>query len=271
MRKPFRCTARPELKTSSLVVGWHRDTGNVAPMVTDFLNSSLGSRVFCEIEPREFFSFGGVSVEADIIQFPESSFFYNEKTNIVVFKSDQPNFQHYKFLNTVLDIAEQFCHVKELYTISGFLSPSSLHDSPRRILSVFNQPAFREELQGYGLEDMTWEGPPAISSYLLWVAGRRGIPGVSLWPEIPFYLGAHEDPRSAKSLISFIDKRFGLKFDLTGFDSMIQEQEKKITLLRQGNAEIDQVLKLLENGIPLDEEEQLKLVKEIYTCLKKEC
>jgi len=269
MKKPFKCSGRPELKTSSLVVGWNKDTGSVAPAVINFLNEKLGGQMFCEIEPLDFFSFGGVAVEADIIQFPESTFFYNEKTHIVFFKSDQPNFQHYKFLNAVLDIAEHFCNVKELYTISGFVS-SFVHTSPRRILSVFNQPAFREELQGYGLENMTWEGPPAISSYLLWIAGRRGLPGVSLWPEIPFYLGAHEDPKSVKSLLSFFDGRFDLNLDLTEFDSMIQEQDTKIALLRQESNEIDQYLKLMESGISLDEEEQLKLAREIYSCLKKQ-
>jgi proteasome assembly chaperone (PAC2) family protein len=268
MKKPFKCIARPKLKTASLVVGWNKDTGNVAPTVIEFLNRQLGGQMFCEIEPADFFSFGGAAVNADIIQFPESTFFYNEKTNIVFFKSDQPNFQHYKFLNTVLDIAEQFCNVKELYTISGFVS-SFVHTSPRRILSVFNLPDFRKKLQGYGLEGMTWEGTPAISSYLLWIARRRGLPGVSLWPEIPFYLGAHEDPQSVKSSLSFLDSRFDLNLDLTEFDSMIQEQDKKIALLRQENAEIDQYLKLLESGISLDEEEQLKLAREIYSFLKK--
>ena len=164
MKKPFKCTSRPKLETSSLVVGWNKDAAKVGPSVIDFLNRTLEGQLFCELEPLDFFSFGGAAVESDIIQFYESKFFYNKKTNIVFFKSDQPNFQHYKFLNTVIDIAEQFCNVKEVYTINGFVS-SLVHTSPRRILSVFNLPDFREELQGYGLEDMTWEGSPAMSSY----------------------------------------------------------------------------------------------------------
>ena len=268
MKKPFKCFARPKLKTSSLVVGWNKDTAKVGPSVIDFLNRTLGGQMFCEIEPLDFFSFGGAAVEDDIIQFPESSFFYNEKANIVLFKSDQPHYEHYRFLNTVLDIAEQFCNVTELYTVNGFVS-SFVHTSPRRILSVFNLPEFSEELSGYGLEDMTWEGPPAISSYLLWIARRRGLPGISLWPEIPFYLGAHEDPQSVKTSLSFLARRFHLTLDLTEFDSIIQEQNKKISRLRQENSEIDRYLKLLESGISLDEEEQLKLAREIYSLLKK--
>ena len=268
MKKPFNLITKPSLKNSSLIVGWNKDTGKVAPTVVEFLNEKLGSQMFCDISLNDFFSFGGVAVEDDIIQFPESKFFYSQEKNIVVFKSDQPNFQHYKFLNTVLDVAEQFCNVKELYTISGFVS-SFVHTAPRKIFSVFNIPEFRNKLQGYGLEDMTWEGPPAISSYLLWIANRRRLPGVSLWPEIPFYLGAHVDPQSIKNTLSFLDHRFHLNLDLQDFDREIMEQDEKITFLRNKNVEINQYLKLLESGLPLDEEEQIKLAREIYTLLKK--
>jgi len=268
MKKPFKYTMHPSFKNPSLIVGWNKDTGSVAPSVINFLNEKLGGQMFCEIEPEDFFSFGGVAVEDDIVQFPECKFFYNEKKNVVFLKSDQPNFQHYKFMNTVLDIADQFCNVKELYTISGFVA-SCVHNAPRRIFSVFNLPEFRQRLHGYGLEDMTWEGPPAISSYFLWIAGSRGLPGLSLWPEIPFYLGAHEDLQSIKCTLSFLDRRFHLNLDLSEIDRAIREQNEKITLLRQENAEIDQYLRLLESGLSLDEEEQLKLAREIYSLLKK--
>jgi hypothetical protein len=35
---------------------------------------------------------------------------------------------------------------------------------------------------------MDWEETPAISTYLLWAARKRGIPGAGLWLQIPFYL-----------------------------------------------------------------------------------
>jgi proteasome assembly chaperone (PAC2) family protein len=267
MKKPFKCLFEPSFKNPSLIVGWNKDAGKVSPMVMDFLNEKLNGRMFCEIEPENFFSFGGIAVEDDIAQFPESKFFYLEQINVVVFKSDQPHAQHYQFLNTVLDIAKNICHVRELYTVSGFVS-SLVHTSPRNLFSVFNLPEFKERFLGYGLADLTWEGPPAMSTYLLWIARTRGLPGLSLWPEIPFYLGAHEDPQSVKNTLVFLNKRFRLNIDLKDFDNAILKQDEKISLLRQENDEIDQYLKLLESGLQLEEEEQLKLAREIYSYLK---
>ncbi|GAI44774.1 unnamed protein product, partial [marine sediment metagenome] len=106
---------------------------------------------------------------------------------------------------------------------------------------------------------MTWEGPPAISSYLLWLAKRRDIPGISLWPEIPFYLAAGEDPTAIKLTLSFLDSRFSLGLDLGELDSDIGNQNEKIARLREEDAEIDEYINRLESGLSLNEEEQVRL------------
>ena len=186
----------------------------------------------------------------------------------MIFRSDEPEFEDYKFLNSILDFAEHHCQAKELYTLSGTISLIA-HTHPRRILAVFNQPEFKENLQGYGLVEMTWEGPPAISSYLLWVAKRRGIPGVSLWPEIPFYLATREDPHAIKLTLSFLNRRFNLGLDLGGFDLEIRDQDEKIAQLRRENTEINKYISQLESGFGLDEDEQLKLAEEVYELLGK--
>ncbi len=268
MKGPYRFSSYPKFEKPCLIVGWRNDTGILAQKVIQFLNERLSGQQFCRIEPAGFFTFSGVAVEDDVAQFPESNFFFTERKDLLLFLSDQPDFEHYRFLNTVLDIAEDYCKIQELYTISGMVS-SSAHTAPRRIFTVFNKPEIRETLQGYGLEEMTWEGPPAISSYLLWIAQKRGISGISIWLEIPFYLAAIEDPLATKLILAFLNKRFDLNLNLEIFDIEIMEQNDKIEWLRKGDAEIHQYISLIESGIQLDEESQLKLVKEIYEVLKK--
>jgi proteasome assembly chaperone (PAC2) family protein len=132
------------------------------------------------------------------------------------------------------------------------------------MLTVFNKAELKERLQGYGLENMTWEGPPAISSYLLWLAKRRGIPGASLWPEIPFYLATREDPQAMKLTLSFLNRRFNLGMSLGGFDLEIRTLNEKIAELRKKDGEINEYISMLESGLRLDEEEQLKLAEKVY-------
>jgi proteasome assembly chaperone (PAC2) family protein len=268
-KNPLEIYKSPKLHSPSLIVSWQtRDIGKLGLKVIDFLNEKLGGREIAEIKPLGFFTFGGVRFKDDLIQVPESKFWACEKDNLLTFKSDEPIFEHYPFLNLVLDFAEHHCHAKELYTISGAVSYIA-HTNPRRILTVFNQPELKKSLQGSGLENMTWEGPPAISSYLLWLAKRRGIPGASLWPEIPFYLATREDPQAIKLTLSFLNKRFNLGLNLGEFDLEIRDQNEKIVQLRKENAEINKYINMLESGLRLDEEEQLKLAEKVYELLGK--
>ncbi len=115
---------------------------------------------------------------------------------------------------------------------------------------------------------MTWEGPPAISSYLLWLAKRRDIPGISLWPEIPFYLAAGEDSAVTKLVLSFLDRRFSLGLDLGELDSDIGNQNEKIAQLREQNTEINEYINRLESGLSLNEEEQVRLARAVYELLE---
>ena len=264
----FEIHQASRLRNPSLIVGWqNHDAGKLSSKVIHFLNEKLGGQKIAEIKPPGFFPLGGAAFKDNFIQVSESEFWACEKSDLLIFKSEEPKYEWSKFLNAVLDFAKHYCQAKELYTISG--TPSlAAHTAPRRILTVYNQPEFQKMLQGYGLEDMTWEGPPAMSSYLLWLAGRRGMPGVSLWPEIPFYLAAREDPAAIKLALSLLDRRFNLELDLGELDPEIRNQNGKIAQLREENAEINEYINQLESGLSLNEEEQVKLAREVYDLLE---
>ena len=269
MKDIFKFSERPQFENPSLIVGWNEDAGRLSPKVIDYLNRQMKGESFCEIEPAGFFPLGAVAIENDVAQFPESKFYYSQKDNLVIFKGNEPQFAGYGFLNAILDLAERYCNAKELFTINGTVSAVA-HTNPRRILAVFNQQALQKKLRGYGLEDMDWQGPPATSSYLLWVAEKRGIPGASLWPEIPFYLAACEDFQAIRLTLSFLDKRFNLGLDLTELDEQIRQQDVKIDRLRQEDSEINRYIGTLEGGLSLSEDEQMGLIKGITELLKQQ-
>lgn len=130
----FKVYGKRELQDSSLIVGWSEDAANLGTRVIDYLNNKLGAEEFGEIEPMDFFPLGGVSVEDDIVQFPESKFYCSYEKNLLIFKSNAPRAEWHKFLSSVLDVAEHYCHVKELYAIGGMVSLSA-HTSPESCYS----------------------------------------------------------------------------------------------------------------------------------------
>jgi proteasome assembly chaperone (PAC2) family protein len=268
MKELVNIRSRPELENASLIIGWQEDAGKLGPKVIDFLNEHIKGKSFGEIEPEKFFPLGGVAIDNDIAQFPLSRFYAGTRKDLVIFESHQPPHERYGFLNSVLDVGQYYCKIKELYTVSGTIAPIA-HTTPRRLLAVFNQPEFKRGLRGFELEDMAWEGPPAINSFLIWLAQKRGIPGVSLWPQVAFYLAATEDLKAEKSVLSFFNGRFDLGLDFTGLDFQIKAQSEKLARLRREEPEIDKYIRTLEVGLSLNEEEQLKLARGVTGFLNK--
>ena len=258
-----------DLQRPFLLVSWQtRDFGKVASRVMDRLIEETAGIEVAEIKPQGFFSFGGVRFQNDLVKVPEGIFRASEKKNLLMLKSDEPEFEHYQFLTTLLEFAVSHYQVRKIYTLNGTVSFTA-HTLPRRILTVFNQPELKEELHGDGLEALTWEGPPALSSYLLWTARGKGIPAASLWLEVPFYLAGGEDPQAIKTALSFLDRQFDLELNLGSFDGKIRDQSERLSQLRKENVDVDQWIHLLEAGEMLEEEDQSKLTKEVRDCLSR--
>ena len=256
-----------EFENPTLIVAWDEDAGKLGPKVIEYINRKLNAKSFCEVEPTGFFSLEGVAIENDIAQFPEGKFYNCGRNDLVVFKSNEPRFERHKFLDDLCDLAQRYCKIRQVYTLGGTVS-SVVHTDSRRILAVFNQEQIQQELSGLGLENMNWQGPPAISSFLLWVAQRKSIPGVSLWTEIPFYLAAGEDFHAIRATLSFLDKRFGLSLDLAELDEQIRRQDAKIDQLRQNDVQIDRCIGMLESKLALSADEQVELSKKVAEALE---
>jgi proteasome assembly chaperone (PAC2) family protein len=262
-RQPFKLFAKPKLESSSLVVAWNQDVGKIGVNVADYLNRKLKSRKLAEISPEGFFSLGGVSVEDDVAQFPESKFYLCPGKSLVVLRSDIPRHDWYEFLNVALDIAEKYCKVKEIYTIGGMVSPGA-HTTPRVLLSVANSAEMKKTLSRHDIvSDMDYETRddqrPTFSSFLLWAAKRRNIAGASFWVPIPFYLLSVEDPQALKNVIEFFNRHLGLNIDFADLDGEVARQGKEIAQMRSKFPELDGYISRLESnlGLTVDESEKL--------------
>jgi len=270
----FKILQEIQFQSPSLVIGWKRDTSKLGSKVIDYLNKKLGGNEFCEIELNRFFSFGGVAVEDNVIQYPESKFYACEKSNLLIFKADPPQYEWYKFLSSVIDVAEHYAKVKEIYTIGGMVGLTA-HTQPREMFAVFNSIEMKNSLSSYNLgKKVDYQTPygqrPTLSSFLLWVAKRRNIPAVNLWIPIPFYLVAVEDAKAQKIALEFFDRRFNLGIDLRELDEEIRRQNEKIAQVRICSSEVDGYINKLENNQDLSEEENEKLIKEMEEVFKRD-
>lgn len=269
----FKIFGKKDLRTSSLIVGWKEDVANLGTKVIDYLNEKLRTEELGEIEPIDFFPLGGIAVENDIAQFPESRFYCSYEKNVVIFKSNAPRAEWHKFMNSVLDVAEHYCHIKELYTIGGMVTLNA-HTSPRELLAVSNLPGMKNVLNQYHLDiGMDYETPPGqrptLSSFLLWVAKNREIPAASLWVPIPFYLIAAEDVAACRNVVNYFNKSLALGIDTKDLDDAVARQNEKLAEIRFSFPEVDSYIKNLERNVALSQEDSEKLAKDIEEYLKR--
>jgi len=269
---PIKIYKEPDLRRSSLVLGWSEEVGNLGRKATGYLNRKLKGQEFAEIEPEDFFPLGGVAIEGNLAQFPESKFYACHEHELVVFQSDSPGAEWYRFLNSVLDVAEHRCRVKELYIIGAMVSFSA-HTAPRELLAVVNSAEMKEVLSQYDLaKDMDYQTlpgeRPTLNSFLLWIAKGRNIPGVSLWVPIPFYLAAMEDAQAQKKVLSFLNERLDLKIDFGDLDQKIRKQNEQLARVRSRLPQIDDYINRLESNLTLSEEENGELIKKIEDFLR---
>ncbi len=272
MREQLKFSGHPELKHPSMVVGWNVDASSLGSRVIEYLNRKLGGQVFCEIEPVDFFPFGGVAIEDNLIQFPESRFYACPKHDMLLFLSDQPSSDYYQFLNLVLDVAGQYYHVKEIHAIGGMVSLGA-HTAPRQLLGTFSSPEFKEAFSQYDLTSrLDYETPPGhrptLNSFLLWAARKRNIPAVSLWVPVPFYLVAVDDTKARKRILAFFNERFELGIDFSNLDEEVKRQEEQLAEIRSASSDIDESIRRLESNLRLPSEESQRLLKEIEKALK---
>jgi proteasome assembly chaperone (PAC2) family protein len=262
----LRFTSRPDLEGIPFIIGWTKDTGTVARLTADYLIAASDSRGFCQIEPTAFYSLGGVPVTDNVAQFPQSRFFYSPSNRIVVLRADEPQSNRYEFLNAVLDLPDRGGKAEALYTVNG-IAALTAHTGARRISGIFNNPVLQGALRQWVPADLNWQGPPHASTYLLWLAGRRHLPGAGLWVEVPFYLADYDDYQSAKATVSLLSMILGLDIDLARLDRLAADQDEKLAQLFDDPRTAEKI-HALERGESLDRQDQLDLIEAAGDALK---
>ncbi len=268
----LRFFAQPKLRKPTLVVGWESGTSRIGAKVTDYLINHLDAQAFCEIDPVEFYPLGGVAIVNDIVQFPQSTFYACREHDLIIFQSATPRYEWYRFLNLIVDVAQEYYRVKEMYAIGSMITLAA-HTVPRDSWATFSSPQFKKILSPYRLSrEMDFETPPGgrptLNSYLLWVTKKRKLTAANLWLPVPFYLMGNDDPDSHKKALEFLDKRLDLNLDYADIDASIKRQNEKLDRLRQSSPEIDAYIRKLETNQRLSEDEHENLVKAVDDCLR---
>jgi hypothetical protein len=275
-----KISQQPKLRNPCLIVGWP-DVGYVGIKAVSYLKEKLAATEFADIELYDFSLMPQSLVKEGVLEaleFPRSEFSYwiNERSeqDLIIFRSDLPAFRQHELVNLILDLAQQF-GVKRVYTVGGLYARVH-HTAIRRVLAVINNAELNTFVQQHDVEPgLDYHGPASMNGLLIGVAKERGVEGISLWGQVPNYLGEVPNPGIAQAVLKVLTQMLAVDIDFGEIEAESRDAEerieKMITYFRGQHPELDDYLERLEQGMAPEftEEESRRLFGEIEEFLKR--
>ena len=193
----------PEIK-KPLVIAAMQDMGDVASIVVNFINKSLGTIPFRHVKstrPPYVYDRGG------FIEIPEEKWEYRFGNDLIIFGGGpgqpQQNDELNELCQDVIDIAKKY-DAKFIYTFGGFHTSRQFGKHPTTYVTTTSK-SLLDQIRGLGIETTPQESViTGFNGLILGYAKLNGINGMGLYgellePNIPQY-------RAAKSIIQTLEK-----------------------------------------------------------------
>jgi len=209
--------------------------GNVAVIAANVLINELGLEPVLAIGPAGFFDIAEVHARDGVIEKPRMprSVLHRGKDpatgrDLLVFTAEaQPTYNLWAYANGLLDKAAQF-DVERVFTFASMASTVHPTETPK-VHGAATTKELVEELERAGVTPVEAGQIGGLNGVLLGAASERGIPGLSLLGEIPFYAANLPNPKASRVVLSVFSVMAGLDVSLADLDAQGKKFEGPLT------------------------------------------
>lgn len=235
----------PKLKNPIFIAAWP-GMGEVAYRAAVFLKEALGFKIFAKLEVQRFFKPAAVFVDKGIIDMPAppAGFFYYYKgknsPDIIIFLGEiQPPLEYAEALSLMIINFVKKYRVRLMFTFAA--KPEAIdHKNDSEVWAASTQEGLTKDIQKTGLKILQEGQISGLNGIILGMAKKKGVKGICLLGEIPFYTVQIENPKATASILEAVNKY--LKIDLNL--SPLKERAKFI------EGEIEKLLAYLKGETP---------------------
>jgi len=181
--------------------------GNVAVIAAGYLVQKLNMVQVAELPSNGHFDVHEVEVRSGVVapaRLPRGVFFETSNPrgrNLIVFMGEaQPTTGTFDYARELITKAQEM-GVERVVTFASMASGLHPSENPK-VVGVANDPAMVAELQRAEVEPMGEGHIGGLNGVLLAAAADRGVPGLSLLAEIPFFAAAVPNPKAARAALS---------------------------------------------------------------------
>jgi proteasome assembly chaperone (PAC2) family protein len=202
-----------------LIAAWP-GMGNVAVIAAGYLVHKLGMTQVAELPSREHFDISDVEIKDGIVapaRLPRGAFFRWSNPgggrDLLVFLGEaQPTAGVYAYANELLEMATGL-GAERVVTFASIASGLHPAENPR-VLGVTTDADTMAELRRAEVEPLTEGQVGGLNGVLLAAAVERGIPGLCLLAEIPFFAASVPNPKAARAALSVFSVLAGIDVSL---------------------------------------------------------
>lgn len=247
----------PELHDPVAIVafgGWN-DAASAATNAARFVVRRLGARRFASIDPETFFDFRETrpSVRLDSrgqreLVWPTNEFFYARNPtgphDVVVGIGIEPNLRWHAFASTHAGL---FKDLGVPLTVSlGALMADVPHTREVRVTGTAIESEVAAKLD---LTTSRYEGPTGIVGVMHNLLREAGIPGASLWANVPHYITTAQNPLATVALLRRLQPIIGLEFDFTELQAAGKRFVAEVDTAISGNPDVLEYVQRLEQAV----------------------
>lgn len=213
-----------ELRSPWMVAAWP-GMGGVAMIAGGTLVRGLGMAAVSEIEPHRFFELERISVAQGLAKpanLPRTVVHarvdpQGVRDLVVVLGERQPTGRTGDYAHAVLAEAERLGVVR-MVTFAAMATPVDPR-APARVFAAATSEALRDEAVAAGAVPLLEGEISGLNGSFLALAHERGIEGLCLLGEFPFYAGAVANPKASAAALRVFGKLSGLALDLHELDA----------------------------------------------------
>jgi len=258
----LRILARPKLTDTRMLLGFSgwMNGGDASTGTIEWLAGELKARKLAEIEPEGFYIYnfpGSMEIAAmfrphctirdglvTAFDPPRNEFRYSEPDNLILFTGKEPNLAWPEYAECMFSLASAF-DVRTMYFVGSVAGVVPHTRDPRLSCSV-SEEGLKDSLQPFGVRFTNYDGPASLITFMLTLAGERGMKMATLVAEIPAYVQG-KNPRSIEAVSRKLAGMLGLKIHLDRLRRISDEFERKVDEVVQRKPELVELIRKLEN------------------------
>ena len=235
----LRVNATPRLKTPAFITafsGWN-DAAEVATQAVRFLVRSWDAPRLADVDPEEFFVFTEQRPVVHLdeaaqrrIDWPGNELYYRKAPDggrdCILLIGTEPSLRWRTFVDVVLNYVGDLG--SDLIVQLGGLLADVPHSRAPRLTGSATDPYYAERLGRVNVRSSRYEGPTGIVGVMGQECRRRGISSVSLWGNVPHYIGSTANPKVTAAMLRRLDALLDLNLDLAELDRSTQTFETQV-------------------------------------------